>query len=168
MPPSSRLARSLVPVDKLPAPLARRARSLLMRRVVPFLGTAKVDVVELTTERCVATVKNGRAVQNHIGTVHAGAMVLVAETATGMVVGMSVADERIPVVKSIKVEFKKRAKGAIRAEASLTAAQIEQIRTTEKGEVVVAVKVTDETGIEPIQCEMIWAWTPKRRDPKPA
>ena len=32
-----------------------------------------------------------------------------------------------------------------------------------KGEVTVAVKVTDEAGIEPIQCEFVWAWVPKEK-----
>jgi hypothetical protein len=30
-----------------------------------------------------------------------------------------------------------------------------------KGEVRVAVTVTDEAGIEPIECEFVWAWVPK-------
>jgi hypothetical protein len=25
-------------------------------------------------------------------------------------------------------------------------------------------KVTDETGSEPVRCEIIWAWVPKKRD----
>jgi acyl-coenzyme A thioesterase PaaI-like protein len=162
MPPSNRLARSLAPLDRLPAALARRARTLLLRRAVPFLGTAKVDVLELTPVECVATVRNRRIVQNHIGSVHAAATALVAETATGMLVGMSVPDSRVPVIKSMKVEFKKRAKGAIKAVASLTPEQVERIRTEEKGEILVAVDVRDEAGTEIVLCEMIWAWTPKR------
>ncbi len=111
-----------------------------------------------------ATVRNRRVVQNHIGGVHAAAMTLVAETATGMVLAMNLPDDRVPVIKSMKVEFKKRAKGAIRAEASLTREQIEKIRTTGKGEVLVAVRVTDEVGTEGVFYEMLWAWTPKRQD----
>ena len=65
--------------------------------------------------------------------------------------------------QALKVEFKKRAKGDLRAEATLTPEQVALIRGTEKGEVHVAVKVTDEAGVEPVICEMIWAWTPKRR-----
>ena len=35
-------------------------------------------------------------------------MALMAETATGFVVGMAVPDDRIPVIKSMKVEYLKR------------------------------------------------------------
>jgi hypothetical protein len=38
------------------------------------------------------------------------------------------------------------------------------MRDTEKGEVSVAVRLTDEAGVEPAEATMIWAWTPKRRD----
>src|SRR5262249_23188899 len=150
-------------LDKLPPPVARAARTLLMRNVVRFVGTAKLDIVELTNSRCVVTVKNRKRVRNHIGSVHAAAIALIAETATGFVGGLNVPDDRAPVIKTMKVDYKKRAKGGLRAEASLTQEQIDQILSTEKGEVKVEVKVTDDAGVEPVQCEMIWAWTPKRR-----
>jgi uncharacterized protein (TIGR00369 family) len=160
---ANQLSRSLAKVDKLPAAVARLARTTILRNLVRFIGTAKVDIVELTESRSVVALKNRKRVRNHIGSVHAAAIALIAETATGFVVGMNVPDSGAPVIKSMKVEYKKRAKGDVRAEASLTPEQIERIRTVEKGEVIVAVKVTDEAGVEPVQCEMIWAWTPKRR-----
>lgn len=45
--------------------------------------------------------------------------------------------------------------------------QIELIRTADKGEVTVALTVTDETGAQPIEAAMVWAWVPKVRRPKP-
>jgi acyl-coenzyme A thioesterase PaaI-like protein len=159
----NRFSRMMNRVARVPGPLRTRARTLLLSRVVKFVGTAKLEIEELTAERAVVSVKNRRIVQNHIGGVHAAAMALLAETATGFVVGMNVPDDRVPVIKSLKVEYKKRATGGLRAVASLTPEQIERMRTTEKGDVVVSVIVTDDAGIEPIVCEMIWAWVPKKR-----
>jgi acyl-coenzyme A thioesterase PaaI-like protein len=159
----NRFSRLMNRVARVPAPLRTRARTLLLSRVVKFVGTAKLSIDELSAERAVVSVKNRRIVQNHIGGVHAAAMALIAETATGFVVGMNVPDDRVPVIKSLKVEYKKRATGGLRAVATLTPEQIERMRTTEKGDVSVSVLVTDDAGIEPIVCEMIWAWTPKRR-----
>jgi hypothetical protein len=48
-------------------------------------------------------------------------------------------------------------------EAWLTSEQRELIAKEEKGDVVVGVRATDESGQEPIECEMIWAWIPKKR-----
>ncbi len=159
----NQLAKSVLSVTKLPAVLRTRALSAVIGNVVPFVGTAGLVVEELTEERAVISVKNRRKVRNHIGGVHAAAMTLIAETATGFVVGMNVPDDKAPVVKRLSVEFKKRAKGGLRAVAELTPEQRKSIIETPKGEVDVRVRVTDESGEEPLVATMIWAWTPKKR-----
>lgn len=157
----NRLQRTLAKLDGLPAPLRGAARNFALRRAVPFTGTAGLDFVALTPERSEIRVANQRRVQNHIKGVHAAAMALVAETATGMVVGMNVRDDCLPLCKSLQVNFKKRATGGLTATAHLTAAQRASMASDTKGEVTVAVTVTDEAGIEPIECEFVWAWVPK-------
>jgi acyl-coenzyme A thioesterase PaaI-like protein len=161
--PDNRMSKMLRHVEKVPSPLRTRARSLLVGSIVKFVGTARLDIEELTHERAVVFIRNRKSIQNHIGGVHAAAMALIAETATGFVVSMNVPDDRIPVIKSMTVRFLKRSKGSMRAVAELTREQIDLIASAPKGEVVPRVVVTDEEGKEPIACEMVWAWTPKRR-----
>jgi acyl-coenzyme A thioesterase PaaI-like protein len=158
----NRLSRIVGHVEKLPAALRRTALTLVVQQTVPFTGTAGLRVEELTSERVTVVVENRRKARNHIGTLHAAAMALAAETCTGFVVGMNVPDSRTLVIKSMKVEFRKRCKGALRATATLTPEQIESCRSTEKGEVSVAVTATDEAGVEPVVCQMIWAWVPRK------
>lgn len=134
----------------------------LLGSTIKFVGTAGVKCETLTREQSIWTLKNKKKVRNHIKGVHAAAMGLLAETATGMVVGMNVPDDRIPVIKSMKVNYLKRASGDLRAVVELTGDQIQTIIDTEKGEMLIPVTVTDSEGKEPIECEMIWAWTPKR------
>lgn len=162
-PKSNRLARLVKKIKGYPRFLQQPVLNFAIRKTVKLVGTAKLDVVELTNTHSIFKLKNRKRVQNHIGTIHAAGMALIAETATGMVVGMNVPDDRVPVIKSFKVDFLKRVKGDLVAKAHLTEAQIEQILTREKGETEVAVTVTDEEGKEPIECQMLWAWTPKRR-----
>ncbi len=76
---------------------------------------------------------------------------------------MNIPDQKIPVLKSMKINYLKRANGNMLAEAHLQPEQIALMRTEEKGEVLVTVKVTDDDLKQPIECEMLWAWTPKRR-----
>ena len=159
----NRLQRTLSKLDGLPAPLRSAARNFALRRAVPFTGTAGLDFVTLTPERSEIRVANKHSVQNHIKGVHAAAMSLLAETATGMVVGMNVRDDCLPLCKSLQVNFRKRATGGLTAKAHLTAAQRFAMANEVKGEVTVAVTVTDEAGIEPIQCEFVWAWVPKEK-----
>lgn len=160
---NNRLARLVTKIKSYPKFLQIPMLNFALRRTVKLIGTAKLDVIELTKTHSIFKLNNRKRVQNHIGTIHAAGMALIAETATGMVVGMNVPDDKVPVIKTLKVDFVKRAKGDLVAKAYLSEQQIEQIVTLDKGEIEVAVTVTDEDGKEPIDCQMIWAWTPKRR-----
>lgn len=146
----------------MPPTLRTTVISKIFGRVVPLVGTAGLRYEELTPERVVVSIRNRRPVQNHIKGVHAAAMALLAETATGFVVTMNLPDDKLPLIKSLKVDYVKRTKGDMRAVATLTAEQMQLIRTSPKGELWVPVLVTDESGEEPIRCEMLWAWVPKK------
>jgi uncharacterized protein (TIGR00369 family) len=131
--------------------------------MVPFVGTSGARIEEMTEERVVVVVDNRRRIRNHIGQVHAAAMALSAETATGFVAGMNVPDSKLLLCKSLKVDFKKRTQGAIRAVATLSEGQRAQMRSEDRGNVTVEVHATDENGVEAIECEMVWAWIPRSR-----
>jgi acyl-coenzyme A thioesterase PaaI-like protein len=157
------LCRIVTKLDSLPDAVRPRALSLFFGRTVRFAGTAGIRVEKLTTSESVLVLKNRGKVQNHIHSIHAAAMALLAESATGFLVAMNVPDSRVPVIKTLHIDYVKRASGDLRAHATLTAEQINQMLNHEKGEVTVAVTVTDSKGVEPIQCQMVWAWTPKIR-----
>jgi acyl-coenzyme A thioesterase PaaI-like protein len=164
----NRLERQLERLKEVPAFARPWFRSVVLGRAVPFTGTARLRYEEMSPSSVQIFVANNHKVRNHIGGVHAVASTLAAETATGMVMGMNVRDDCIPVVKDMRVQFKKRGQGAMRAVATLSDAQRELIRSTTKGEVTVAVTVTDESGNQPIECEFIWAWIPSERPSKTA
>lgn len=138
-------------------------RSLAVGRVVKFTGTAGVSYDEMSTDRVVVSLANKSKVHNHIGQIHAAAMMLLAETATGMALGMIVPDDKLPLLKYMNSKFVRRSQGKMQAVAQLTAAQKEQVLSQDKGDVLVEVKITDESGEEPIICECCWAWVPKKR-----
>ena len=72
----NRLARTLGQLDRVPAVARPWARNLVLRRAVPFTGTAGLQYVALTPQRVEVAVANQRRVQNHIHGVHAAAMTL--------------------------------------------------------------------------------------------
>lgn len=150
-------------INKLPEFMRSKALTTLFGKTVKYTGTTGQKVEELTENHAIISLKNKKSVQNHIGSVHAVASVLIAESATGYLIGMNISDDCVPVIKTIKADYVKRAKGDMRAEAKLTKAQIKQIQSSDKGETVVPVKVTDADNKEPILFEMTWAWTPKKR-----
>jgi len=131
-------------------------------RVVPFFGTAGIRIEELSHSQVVMTLQNRRKVQNHIRTVHAAAMALLAESATGILMGMNVPDDKYMVIKSLHVDFQKKASGAMKAVATLTPEQVRSAQNDAEGEILVPVSVSDASGNEPVACQMLWAWKPKR------
>lgn len=162
-PRPNQLSRSLARFSGLPQAIRPWLISLVLGRIVPLVGTAGLRFHEVSAQRVVVGIRNRRPVQNHIQGVHAAGMALLAETATGFALGMHLPDDKLPLIKTLKVDYLKRAQGGLTATAQLSAAQIQQVQTQDKGEVTVPVSITDESGGQPIQCEMVWAWVPKKR-----
>lgn len=129
---------------------------------VKFAGTTGVKIEKITNQKTILTLKNKKSVQNHIGGIHAIAAAVLAESATGIVFGMNVPDSRLPLLKSMKINYQRRMQGDLTAIANLTLEQIKTIEEQEKGDIIVAVTITDESGQHPIECEMEWAWVSKK------
>lgn len=161
--PLNRMARTVKSLGRVPPPLAGWVRSKALGHAVRFAGTAGLEFREVGPERVVVALANRAKVQNHIGGVHAAAMALLAETATGFVVGMNLPDDKLPLIKTMSIDYLRRAQGGLVATAHLTPEQIDSLFSEPKGEVLVPVEVKDDSGAEPIRCAMTWAWIPKKR-----
>lgn len=149
-------------VNQYPDWLSKRCLTWMFRFTVKLTGTVGLEILHTDVKSVVFRQKNRKKVQNHIGSVHAAGMALLAESATGFVVGVNLPGDKLPLLKSMKLNYVKRATGDMQAVAELTEEQIALLQSEPKGDVVVKVKVTDQTGIEPVECEMVWAWVPKK------
>lgn len=159
---ANRLSRAVNLINHLPRRVQPALLSLLFASQVRFAGTARVRINSLTQQQSCLTLRDRNRVRNHVGSIHAAAMALLAESATGFLVGMSVPDTHLLLIKTLRVDYKKRAIGSLRAVATLTTEQLSAVATQPRGEVTVQVEVTDESGQSPIACEMIWAWLPRQ------
>lgn len=160
---SNRLTKLVKATSRLPQGMRTSLLSKTFGRVVPMVGSAKIRYQEVSASKVVVSMVNHKAMQNHIGQIHACAMALLAETATGFVTAMNVPDSAVVLIKTLKVDFKRPTKGAMTAVATLTPEQQELMQSSEKSETLVQVIVTDESGEAPIQCEMLWAWIAKNQ-----
>jgi acyl-coenzyme A thioesterase PaaI-like protein len=156
----NRLERTVKQLSSYPTWLL----SLAIGRIVKFTGTASISYDLMSRGQVVVSMENRKKVRNHIGQIHAAAMMLLAETATGMVLGMNVPDDKIPLLKSMNTKFVRRSQGRMEASATLTPEQQTYITSLEKGDIIIPVTVTDESGEEPVICEVCWAWIPKKRN----
>ncbi len=160
---ANRLSKTAQKLQNLPEFMRSFAMTKAFGSVIKYAGHSGVRFEKLSNNECIVSIKNKKKVQNHIGGIHAAAMALLAETATGFVFGMNVPDSKLPVIKKMDIDYVKRSTGDMRAVATLTDEQIQKIQTEEKGEVTVPVIITDEANVEPIKASMTWAWTAKRR-----
>ena len=158
----NRTAKFVNMLNGLPGWLNRFILTCAIGYIIKYMKTTGIKVIKLDRFRAELTLKNRKKVQNHIKGIAGAAMVLMAEIASGLVVSMNIKDTSVPVLQSMNFKFLKRAKGSMAAAAVLTPEQINHIQTTDKGSTTVHVKLTDDTGSEPVVCEMIYAWTPRR------
>ncbi|MBP6190648.1 MAG: DUF4442 domain-containing protein [Acinetobacter sp.] len=159
----NRLYSIVKTTSKLPKSIRSTLWSKAFGRIVPMVGTANIRYLEVDQDHVTVRIENTRNMQNHIQGVHAAAMALLAETATGFLTGLHVPDNRILLIKSLHVDYLKVAQGGLTATATLSAEQQSFIADNDKGELLIPVTVIDDAGNAPIQCQMLWAWLPKRK-----
>ena len=163
----NKMAKTVAKMESyLPKSLYPYGYTMLFNSMVKLAGTSGLFVERLSQKESEVYLKNRKKVQNHIGSLHACSMALAAESATGMLVGMNVPDTHIPLIKSMHVDFVRRCQGDIRVKAWLSEEDYKRIHEEDKGDVNVQVRVEDESGNEPIETEMIWAWVNKDRSKK--
>ncbi|WP_088331310.1 DUF4442 domain-containing protein [Lacimicrobium sp. SS2-24] len=162
MPAANPLRKFVDKISHYPHWLKNRLMTWVFCHKVKLAGTTGLEILGTDGASVTFRQKNKRKAQNHIGSVHAAAMALLAESATGFIVGINLPGDKLPLIKSMQLRYLSRAQGDMTAVATLSKEQIELMQKEEKGEVNVAVKVTDETGTETVVCEMLWAWITKK------
>ena len=160
---NNRLYKVVQATSKLPKALRTTIWSKTFGRIVPMVGTANIRYLEVSKEKVVVRIENNRNMQNHIKGVHAAAMALLAETATGFVTGLNVPDDRILLIKTLQVDYLKVASGGLTATATLSAEQQQFILDNDKASLEIPITVVDDSGQSPIECKMVWAWLPKKK-----
>ena len=163
IPMKNRLSGYVNKIYKAPQFIQSFLLTQLFNQQVKYAKTTGIKIAKISHQEVVITLANKKKVQNHIGGIHAVAAALLAESTTGIVFGMNVPDTCIPLLKSMTMRYQRRMQGALSAKASLTNSQLEQINIHDKGDMIIHVEITDESGQSPIECEMEWAWIPKKR-----
>lgn len=164
-PISNQFTKLLSVTKYLPAGARASILSKAFGKVVPYVGTTGIYYETVDPNQVVVSLNNTKAVQNHIGSVHAVAITLLAETATGFILGLNLPSDRVLLIKSYSVNFYRPIKkGQIAAVASLSDEQRLDILNTPKGEMVIPCVIHDresDSERDPIVVEMTWAWIPK-------
>lgn len=160
---ANRFSSFVEKINKAPQFMQSFLLTALFTSKVKFAGTTGVKIEKVTRQQAILSLKNKKSVQNHIGGIHAIAAAVLAESVTGIVFGMNLPDSRLPLLKSMKINYQRRMQGNLTAVAQLNSEQITLMEQQEKGDIIVPVIITDESGQQPLECEMEWAWVSKKR-----
>ncbi|HEU0154207.1 MAG TPA: hotdog fold domain-containing protein [Arenimonas sp.] len=125
----------------------------------PYFGSIQPTIRVLEAGRCEATIPHRRAVQNHIGTVHAIALCNLAELCAGVMTDASLPKDMRWIPKGMTVSYLKKAKGTMRAVATPT---IPIVSATEGYDLPISVDVLDPAGEKVFHAEIRMWLTPKR------
>jgi acyl-coenzyme A thioesterase PaaI-like protein len=119
---------------------------------VPFAGLAHIEVVELADGRAITRVGEEAELRNHVGTLHAAALFLAGETASGAATAGAFAEmitQVRPLPRTATITYVKGATSAVTATAKVEeppADLRERLKRDGKAKFVVAVELADAHG----------------------
>ncbi len=114
--PTSPILRTFRFCQRLPA--GSLIFSWVLGFKVPYTGTIRARVDELTPGHAKVRMADRRRLRNHLRSVHAIALANLGELATGLAVMAALPAEARGIPVEIKLEFLKKARGEITAKAS--------------------------------------------------
>jgi len=124
----------------------------------PYTGTIGAEVEVLTRGHAEVTLRDRRAVRNHLDCVHAIALCNLAELAGNVAIAYSLPDDARFIVAGLSIEYLKKARGTIRAVVDAPTPE-----TSERHEYPVVVHMLDAKGEEVATCTLRTLVGPKKR-----
>lgn len=145
--PAARIARAWVRLSPLPG--GTWLFSKLLGVMVPYSGSIRPRVLELSPGHARVAIRERRALRQHLGSIHALALGNLGELASGLAMTMGLPPTVRGIVTGIEIEFHKKARGRIVATSDVviprvtgpTEHRVEALLRDESGEQVATVRV---------------------------
>ncbi|HEX8392834.1 MAG TPA: hotdog fold domain-containing protein [Longimicrobium sp.] len=115
--------------------------SWMLGRLVPYSGSIGARVEEMRPGYARVTLRDRRRVRNHLRSVHAIAMMNLAELATGLALNYGMRPDTRSILKGLSIEYTKKARGTLTAEATAPV-----LESNEEREIEVTTSIRDTAG----------------------
>lgn len=139
-------------------PGGRRIFQILFAFKVPYSGSIRPNILSLKAGHCVVELKDRPFVRNHLKSIHAIALANLGEMASGLAFISALSSDYQAIVKSLSIEFKKKARGKIRAESVCDLSEF-----ADSGEYDAKAVMTDRSGDVVAEIAVHWTYRKKAK-----
>lgn len=136
-------------------PGGRRIFSLLLRRIVPYTGTISPRVLALEDGYALVSMRDRKRVRNHLRSIHAIAMVNLAEVSSGLALIHALPADARAILVGLSIDYSKKGRGTLTAEA-----QCPVPKSSERMEYDSVAVLRDQEGDEVARATARWLVSP--------
>lgn len=129
----------------------------MVGRMAPYTGSVGARIVELRDGFGCAVLEDRKVVRNHLDSIHAIALANLGEMVSGVTMLYSLDPAMRGILKGLRVEYLKKARGTLRAEC-----RVEPITEVREMEITLEVDIFDEGGSLVCRVFPEWKLSPKR------